>query len=400
MTRLGPVRGPRSGAVSEVGPAPQLRERIRRAGPIPFADFQAAALDAFFAHRGAGRAGRDFVTSPEVGPLFGALVARALDETWVRLGQPDPFVFVDAGGGRGRLVADVLRAEPACAPALRAVLVERSATLRADARALLALEPPAVALGAFAATTRDEPPEPVAGTGPVVTVLDDLPDLPLTGVVVANELLDNLPVRVVERGPGTWREVRVGLADGAFVEVLVDASAELGVAADELTAGVTPRPGERVPVPVGAAGWLERSATTLRRGELWVVDYADDTAGLLARGPHGPSGWLRTYRGHGRGSDPLDAPGAQDITTDVPLGWLRRAALRAGYAVALDTRQTEWLRSLGIDALVDEGRRRWDARAHLGDLEAVAGRSRSVEASALTDPSGLGGHRVVVLART
>jgi hypothetical protein len=79
---------------------------------------------------------------------------------------------------------------------------------------------------------------------------------------------------------------------------------------------------------------------------------------------------------------------------------LRRAAPRAGYVVALDTSQTEWLRSLGIDALVDEGRRRWDARAHLGDLEAVAGRSRSVEASALTDPSGLGGHRVVVLART
>ena len=385
--------------MSDVGPAPQLREQIRRAGPIPFADFQAAALDAFFTHGGAGRAGRDFVTSPEVGPLFGALVARALDETWARLGHPDPFVFIDAGGGRGRLVADVLRADPACAPALRAVLVERAASLRAEARTLLALEPPAAALGPFAATARDEPPEPVPGTGPVVTALDDMPDVPLTGVLLANELLDNLPVRVVEWGPDGWREVRVGLDDDGFLEVLVDASVELAAAADELTEGVTPRLGDRLPVPVGAAAWLERSATTLARGELWIVDYADDTAGLLARGPAGPSGWLRTYRGHGRGSDPLDAPGAQDVTTDVPLVWLRHAARRAGYAVGLDTTQAEWLRGLGLDTLVDEGRRRWEARAHVGDLEAVAGRSRSVEADALIDPSGLGGHRVVVLVR-
>src|ERR1700730_16393520 len=126
MTRLGAVRAPGSRTVSPASPAPQLRERIRRAGPIPFADFQAAALDDFFAHHGAGR---DFVTSPEVGSLFGALVASALDETWARLGRPDPFVSIDAGGGRGRLLADVLRAGPASGPALRAVLVERAASL-------------------------------------------------------------------------------------------------------------------------------------------------------------------------------------------------------------------------------------------------------------------------------
>ena len=74
--------------------------------------------------------GRDFVTSPEVGTLFGALVARALDASWHELGAPDPFVVIEAGAGRGRLAADVLRAAPACAPALRYVLVERSAALR------------------------------------------------------------------------------------------------------------------------------------------------------------------------------------------------------------------------------------------------------------------------------
>ncbi|HEY6319399.1 MAG TPA: class I SAM-dependent methyltransferase, partial [Acidimicrobiia bacterium] len=91
------------------GAAEALRGEIHRSGPITFAAFQAAALDAFFAAGGgAGRAGHDFVTSPEIGTLFGVLVARALDDTWTTLGAPDPFLLVDAGGGRGRLLADVL----------------------------------------------------------------------------------------------------------------------------------------------------------------------------------------------------------------------------------------------------------------------------------------------------
>jgi len=89
----------------------------------------------FFARAGAaGGAGRgrgDFVTSVEVGSLFGALIARAVDGWWDQLGRPDPFLVVDAGAGRGQLARDVLRAEPRCAAALRYVLVERSAGLRA-----------------------------------------------------------------------------------------------------------------------------------------------------------------------------------------------------------------------------------------------------------------------------
>ena len=151
------------------------RERIRREGPISFADFQAMALydeaDGFFASSGgAGRMGADFVTSPEVGSLFGALVARHLDEVWRRLGAPDPFVVVEAGAGRGRLAADVLRAEPECAPALRYVLVERSARLRAEQREHLALEPVDEALGPFAhRSDPDEPLEVVPGAGPIVS---------------------------------------------------------------------------------------------------------------------------------------------------------------------------------------------------------------------------------------
>jgi hypothetical protein len=83
----------------------------------------------------------------------------------------------------------------------------------------------------------------------------------------------------------------------------------------------------------------------------------------------------------------------------VPKEHLFLAASRAGFGVELDTTQAEWLRSLGIDDLVDEGATVWRERAHLGDLEAIAGRSRAGEAAALTDPTGLGAHRVILLER-
>jgi len=132
---------------------------------------------------------------------------------------------------------------------------------------------------------------------------------------------------------------------------------------------------------------------------VWVIDYAEPIADLLTRGPSGPSGWLRTYRAHGLGTDPLDGPGDQDVTCDLALESVRRAAHQAGLTVRAELDQAEWLRSQGLDAMVDEGRRGWTDGAHRGDLRAIAARSRVVEGSALTDPSGLGSHRVLLLSR-
>jgi NADH dehydrogenase [ubiquinone] 1 alpha subcomplex assembly factor 7 len=379
----------------------RLRERIHREGPIAFADFHEAALydpeDGFFTRGGgAGRAGRDFVTSPEVGSLFGMVIARALDDVWHRLGEPDPFVVVEAGAGRGRLGADVVRARPDCVAALRYVLVERSAQLRDEQRERLAVEPPDEALGPFLAPEEGEAPEPEEGRGPIVTALDELPAVRVTGVVLANELLDNLPVHVVERAEDGWLEVRVDTDDERFVEVLLPAAPPLAAEADAVAEGAVVAVGARLPVPVAARTWLEQVGALLHRGEVVLFDYVDTASSLAARGQ---GSWMRTYRAHQRGIDPLDRPGEQDITVDVPLEYLRRVTERVGLPIAEYVPQREWMGRHGIVELVAEGDRIWQEGAARGDLAAMAGRSRGVEAAALTDPGGLGAHRVLVLRR-
>src|SRR5215216_2621303 len=354
--------------------AERIAERIRREGPIPFDRFVDAALydeEGGFYARGGG--------------------------AWRELSRPDPFVIVDAGAGRGRLASDVLRAEPECSSALRYVLVERSAALRVAQRQLLTLEPADRAFGPAVRDEPDEAPRPVAGIGPIVTALPELPALPVAaGVVLANELLDNLPFRVVERSSGGWTDVRIGLADGGFVEVAVPAPPDIAAAADDVVAGATIPAGARLPVPTATVDWLAGCGHVLRRGFLVVIDYADGAASLAARRQ---DEWLRTYRSHQRGETPLAAPGAQDITSTVPAEHLVAHAARAGFRLVEHTSQAAWLAALGIDELVDDARGLWRERAAVGDLEALAARSRVTEAAALTDPSGLGAHHVFVFAK-
>ena len=378
-----------------------MAERIRRQGPLPFDAWMEAALydpdGGFFAGAsgGAGRASGDFLTSVEIGSLFGTLVARAVDGWWDQLGQPDPFLVVDAGAGRGQLARVVLRAEPRCAPALRYVLVERSAGLRAAQAEQLPLEPAELVLGPAVPPEPDEEPVGIPGSGPMVTALEELPAGPATGVVVANELADNLPFRIVERTTEGWNEIRVGEAGPSFSEILLPADESLAARADRLTDGAALPAGSRIPVPTALPEWLRAAAAILRRGVVAILDYAAPVEELAARGQ---AGWLRTYRAQQRGTSPLDHPGSQDITSDVPIEALHRAAAAAGLTVVSQTTQADWLRSLGVDDLVEQARAEWHGRT-ANDLAAITARSRVHEADALLDPAGLGGHQVTILGK-
>ena len=377
-------------------PRSLIEERIHREGPIRFSAYVELALYGpcgFFTRGGgAGRAGSDFITSPEVGPLFGVCVARALDGEWDRQRRPDPFVVVEAGAGNGRLAREVLRARPECATALHYVLVERSATLREEQTARLALEPLADAFGPAARRDPEESPEPVGGLGPIVSALDELPARSVDGAIIANELLDNLAFEIVERTAGGWSEVRVALDHtGQLIELLVPAAPDLASWVEDVVAPI----GTRLPVAIEAVEWIVHAAAKLHRGAIVLVDYMAAWAELVAR----DGGWLRTYSGHERGSDPLVGPGAWDITVDVPIEMVHRAARRAGLATTTMTTQTEWLTGLGIEGLVEEGRQAWEQAAAAPDLAAISGRSRASEAAALTDPDGLGAHTVLVLTK-
>jgi SAM-dependent MidA family methyltransferase len=311
------------------------------------------------------------------------VLAGALDRWWVELGRPDPFVVVEAGAGAGTLATAVLGAAGECGPALRYVLVERSDALRRVQASRLPLEPAALALGPMLAHDPDLGARPSPGSGPLATALAELPVGPFDGVVLANELLDNLPFRLFQNaGEGRWAEVRVG---EDLAEVLVPASPASTAQARRLAPAAPP--GGRIPLQDHAAAWLRAALRRLRRGRVVVVDYASTTAAMAGR-PW--TDWVRTYRGHGRGRLPLDDMGDQDVTCEVAVDQLEGVRRPAA-----DRSQAEFLRAHRLDAIVDAARRDWGERAHVGDLAAVASRSRVGEAAALTDPHGLGGFRVL-----
>jgi SAM-dependent MidA family methyltransferase len=344
------------------GAAEEIRAAIGAdGGAIGFDRFMQLALYGefgFYTRDDGGAAGRrgDFITSPEVGPLFGLVLARMLDAEWVRLGRPATFSVIEIGAGPGTLARAILSAAPECSRTLEYTAVEVSAR------------------------QRERHPEDVRSAA----ALDDvIGGGPLTGVVIANEVLDNVPFRLAVHDGG-WREALVvGGDEGGgerFAEVL---SAPLAPVPPVLPAVASH--GARAPLQQRAGELVAAMRAVLDAGSVLVLDYCRPTTAELVALPWRK--WLRTYRGHQRSGHYLADPGLHDITTDVALDQLPPAdAVR---------RQAQFLGRWGVDALVEEGRRYWEAHATQADLAALRMRSRVAEAEALVDPAGLGGFTVL-----
>lgn len=290
----------------------------------------------------------DFVTGPHVHPIFSRLVGVAIEELWVAIGCPEPFRLVEVGAGDGTMGRELVDGFARAGIALEYTAVEASAGARSR---LGAITPRVV--------------ERLAQLGPLSP-----------GVVVANELLDNLPFRRVRRRADAVVEVRIGLEGERLVEVETPCDAWLAARVRDLLDG------EEAVVPVGALALVEELGASLSTGYALLIDYGSE---------RGPAGEAHAYRGHRVLDDLLADPGSADITAGVDLGAVADHAEACGLVRLGLVRQSSALLALGFE--------RWTRAelTHQGELmnaahglEAVRtwdGRNR---AGLLLDPSALG----------
>jgi SAM-dependent MidA family methyltransferase len=350
----------------------ELRERIERAGPLTFRSYMEAALyhprHGYYAtHPGATSRGGDYLTSPEVHPIFGSLVAKQLREAWERMDRPSTFDVVEPGAGSGLLARDVLawagRSDAEFAGALRYHIVEPLAALRDLQR-----------------RTIDEagiPEERVAWC-------DALPRR-VSGVVLSNELVDAFPVHRVVLHDGELREVYVAWRDGAFVdEPGPPSTPELAAYFDAL--GLLPGEGCYAEVNLDAVRWMREIAAALERGYVLTFDYGYEASELYA--PWRRDGTLLCFYRHAAGSDPFQRLGKQDMTSSVDFSTLPRAGEDAGLRTLGMTDQADFLVRLGIGAGLTTQQDRME--------EYFARRSVVM---ALVDPARLGRVKVLLQGR-
>ena len=289
----------------------------------------------------------DFLTSPEVSPLFGETLAVYVERVRDRIGEP--FQLVEVAAGSGSLLKPLLA--------------------RADVVALAVEVSPAArrSLAEF------------------VEVSDSLPK-GIRGIVMANELLDNLPMALAQKVDGQWRERWVGAEDEDLVFVDAEPRAEV---LEWLTAYAGPvDEGGWVEVQLAARSWVCDVVEMLTAGSLLVIDYGETTENLRGRRRDGT---LRTYRAHHLGPHPLDEPGETDITADVNF----TALLDVSPDTALH-RQDDFLVELGLRDRLSQLRKEELESARAGDeMERLRLRALKTEAETLLHPRGLGDFRVL-----
>lgn len=311
--------------------ASSLRDRIvaeiRKHGPIPFSRYMEMCLyepDLGYYARSReqfGKAG-DFYTSSDVHAVFGRLLARQFDEMWTAIGSPGTLNLIELGPGRGLFAQDVLdwseKKFPEFAGAMRYRLVETSAGLRQRLEDRFATR---IAAG-------------------LVSVHSAIQHVPPTehAIVFANELLDALPVEIVDYSG----QVFVAENGGRFVEDYREPGPDI---IDYLRRySVIPQQGERVEVCLAALDFMPHIASAVQTGFVVLIDYGY-TRAEQAAGRHLDT--LMTYRRHAAGASPYDAPGEQDLTAHVNFTAVAEAGKAAGLTTCALLTQSQFLIGIG-----------------------------------------------------
>ncbi len=354
-----------SGAAHSERVAAFIRGEIEAAGgSLSFAEFMQHALYApglgYYA-AGATKFGAagDFVTAPEVSPLFGRVLARQCAEVLSAVKEASILEF---GAGTGRLALDLLRAlaERDSLPA-HYDIVEVSADLRERQEALL----------------RDQAPDLLS----VVRWLDEPPQRH-RGVIVANEVIDALPVERFRRKSQGVEQLRVVSQDDRFETRYAAAPALLENAVIEIEEQI----GRQLPdgyasdVSLGLPGWVRDITAALEIGVAFMLDYGVSRREYYA--PERSAGWLRCHFRHHAHNDPLILVGIQDLTAWVDFTAVADAGVRAGLDVAGYTSQAQFLLGGGLEA-------------ELGDFSKLSTATRldvSRQVKILTLPGEMGEH--------
>lgn len=307
-----------------------IREEVARDGALPFSRYMelalyapglgyySGALQKFGAHG-------DFVTAPEMTPLFGRCLARQVADL---MAQCPPRV-VEAGAGSGRLAADLLAAlDRLGAAPTHYFILELSADLRERQRQTLAACEPALASR--------------------VHWLDSLPEQ-FDGVVIGNEVLDAMPVeRVRGHGGGGVDQAVVDVIDGGLALDWRPAPPALCEEARRL--GFTP--GYDSEINLAARAWVAEWARRIGCGALLLIDYGFPQAEYYHADRY--QGTLMCHYRHHAHTDPLWMPGLNDITAHVDFTAIAQAAFDHGMSLAGYTSQACFLLNCGLLDLLGE----------------------------------------------
>lgn len=367
-----PEPGPEARAHSR-----QLAGRIDRAigeagGCLPFDRFMALALYSpglgYYSagSRKFGEAG-DFVTAPEISPLFSRTLARQVEEILRQVGGS----VLEFGAGSGVMAADILLELDALGSLPeRYFILEVSGELRERQQATLQARAPALA---------DR-----------VQWLDALPESGFRGVILANEVLDAMPVarfRLTEEAPVELCVSRDGEEFGWGTAApgprLAGELARLAPALDALPAGYESE------VNLAAADWVQSLGGFLEAGAALIIDY-----GFPRREYYHPQrmgGTLMCHYRHRAHPDPLILPGLQDITAHVDFTAVAEAALGAGLSVAGFTNQANFLLANGLAELAgqaDDMRRQVELAGQIKKLTLPAEMGELFKVMALTRALG------------
>jgi SAM-dependent MidA family methyltransferase len=369
-------------------PEQQIRDLIAKHGRITFAQFMQLALysprGGFYAAR-AQRISAHFGTSAMSHPVFGALIARQLEQMWRLLDEPSVFHVIEVGSGDGALARSIVRACWRNAPRLAQALCYVAADY-----------------APHWLHWSDHAVDWQYGSGDRVSAKEgnDVANIRrvqadglrafrhVAGCILSNELIDNFPVHRFAIEDGSIKEVFVTVADGKLVEVLAAPSSP-GIEQRLADLGLSLPDGYRGEVNLMLEDWTDQIVRTLERGFVLTIDYGRQAAELYAT--ENREGTLVCYRRHAASNDPFENVGEQDITCDVDFTSLMRLGDRHGLDTLGYIQQSELLHNLGFSACVDAMER--------PDLSSARATLNRMAMMALVDPEQYGDLKVLVQAK-